>query len=550
MSSSGTSSARSSSSRSWSSGHRQWATIGSAAATLAAALAPTREQAWRTLTRYTTSEALLRHALAVEAATAAYARRFEENEELWRVTALLHDFDCEIHPTLDRHPQDGAPILREEGYPEEVIEAVLSHSEQMSIPRDTLLKRTLFACDELSAFVHACGQVRPTGLDGLEPRFVRERLKQPTFAAGVSRHDVAAGAELLGLELDDHIANIVEALRPIAHDLGLRTAEKAGAPERGEALTAVPAAVRPAMITNLWYAQYFGLDQLTTTGGRLGLAFLRATYRGTLIITILTRWSFPAAILASFLRRRQVVLLEFQHLPVYRWQAIVVRLLRPLVSRGIAAAQVLSSWEVEACHKWLGIPSERIRFIPWPLHGVDPGPTTRSGYVLASGRAACDWESLFRAAEGTEWPLIVVCGEIDAREVERLNAGGRAKVFVDIPRDQHHRLLKEASVYVLPLAERHHSAGHIRIMDAMSTMTPVVTTSIRGLVDYVVPGESAIVVGPGDVVGLREGIDLLLGDQTLGRRLAERALDIFGTRTLADYEKQIRDLVYSATERS
>jgi putative nucleotidyltransferase with HDIG domain len=513
-------------------------------------LTPTREQAWKTLTAYTTSEALLRHALAVEAATAAYARRFGENEELWRVTALLHDFDHEIHPTLDQHPQDGAPILRQEGYPEEVIEAVLSHAH-LSLPRDTLLKQTLFACDELSGFVHTCGLVRPTGLDGLEPRLVRKKLKQPSFAAGVSRDDVTAGAEVLGLELDDHIANVLEALRPIARELGLRTAEDlAGAPEQRGSSTDASAAMRPAMVTNLWYAQYFDLDQLTTTGGRLGLAFVRATYRRNLIITILTKWALPPAILSSFLRRRHVVLLELQHTPVHGWRAIVVRLARPLVGRGIAAAQVLSSWEVEACHKWLGIPSERIRFIPWPLHGVDPGPTPRSGYVFASGRAACDWQTLFHAAEETEWPLVVVCGEIDAQEVERLNARGRAKVFVDIPRDQHHRLLKEASVYVLPLAEEQHSAGHVRIMDAMSAMTPVVTTSIRGLVDYVVPGESAIVVDPGDVIGLREGIERLLGDQALGRRLAERALDIFGTRTLEDYEKQIQDLVYSATEKS
>ncbi len=188
---------------------------------------PTREQAWATLTEYTKNEALLRHALAVEASTASYARRFGEDEELWRVTALLHDFDYEIHPTLDRHPQDGAPILRELGYPEEVIEAVLSHAEHLAIPRDTPLKRTLFACDELSGFVHACGLVRPTGLDGLEPKSVRKKLKQPSFAAGVHRDEVYAGAELLGLELDEHITNVVEALQPIARELGLRTAADA-----------------------------------------------------------------------------------------------------------------------------------------------------------------------------------------------------------------------------------------------------------------------------------------------------------------------------------
>ena len=184
----------------------------------------TRERAWETLTKYTESEALRRHALAVEASMGWYAELFGENEELWRVVALLHDFDYEIHPTLDQHPQDGAPILREEGYPDEVVEAVLSHAEHLSMPRDTLLKKSLFACDELSGFVHAVGLVRPTGLDGLEPKSVKKKLKQPSFAAGVHRDEVYAGAEGLGLELDDHIRNVVTALQPIAPELGLRTA--------------------------------------------------------------------------------------------------------------------------------------------------------------------------------------------------------------------------------------------------------------------------------------------------------------------------------------
>jgi putative nucleotidyltransferase with HDIG domain len=191
---------------------------------------PTRKRAWETLTKYTQSEALRRHALAVEASVAWYARQFGEDEELWRVVALLHDFDYEIHPTLDKHPQDGAPILREEGYPEEVIEAVLSHAEHLALPRDTLLKKTLFACDELSGFVHAVGLVRPAGLDGLEPKSVKKKLKQPSFAAGVHRDEVYAGAEGLGVELDEHIRNVVAALQPIAPELGLRTVETAEAP--------------------------------------------------------------------------------------------------------------------------------------------------------------------------------------------------------------------------------------------------------------------------------------------------------------------------------
>ena len=187
----------------------------------------TRDRAWETLTRYTKSEALLRHALAVEASTRWYARRFGEDEELWAAVALLHDFDYEIHPTLDEHPQDGAPILRDEGWPEEVVEAVLSHAEHLAMPRDTQLKKTLFACDELSGFVHACGLVRPDGIDTLEPKSVRKKLKQPSFAAGVHRDEVYAGAELLGLELDEHVRNVVEAMRPVASRLGLRTAATA-----------------------------------------------------------------------------------------------------------------------------------------------------------------------------------------------------------------------------------------------------------------------------------------------------------------------------------
>src|SRR5436305_14837590 len=183
---------------------------------------PTRDQAWDTLTRYTKSESLLRHALAVEASVRFYARLYGEDEEFWGCVALLHDFDYEIHPTLDQHPQDGAPILREEGYPEELIEAVLSHAEHLQIPRDTPLKRTLFACDELAGFIHACGLVRPDGIETLEPTSVTKKLKQPSFATGVNRQDVYEGAEELGAELDDHIRFVVAAMRPTAGALGPR----------------------------------------------------------------------------------------------------------------------------------------------------------------------------------------------------------------------------------------------------------------------------------------------------------------------------------------
>jgi putative nucleotidyltransferase with HDIG domain len=187
----------------------------------------TRERAWDTLTRYTKNEALLRHALAVEAAVRAYARKLGGDEEFWAATALLHDFDYEIHPTLDKHPQDGAAILREEGYPDELIDSVLSHAEHLSMPRDTDLKKALFACDELAGFIHACGLVRPDGIETLTPKSVKKKLKQPSFAAGVHRDEVYAGAELLGVDFDEHIQTVTDAMKPIAGELGLRTAADA-----------------------------------------------------------------------------------------------------------------------------------------------------------------------------------------------------------------------------------------------------------------------------------------------------------------------------------
>jgi putative nucleotidyltransferase with HDIG domain len=187
----------------------------------------TRDRAWDTLTRYTKSEALLRHALAVEAAVRAYARKLGGDEEVWGATALLHDFDYEMHPTLDKHPQDGAPILRDEGYPDEVVVSVLSHAEHLGLPRDTPLKKALFACDELAGFVHACGLVRPDGIETLTPKSVKKKLKQPSFAAGVHRDEVYAGAELLGVDFDEHVQTVIDAMKPIAGELGLRTAADA-----------------------------------------------------------------------------------------------------------------------------------------------------------------------------------------------------------------------------------------------------------------------------------------------------------------------------------
>ena len=181
-----------------------------------------RDAAWALLTEWTQSEALRRHALAVEAAVRAYARRFGEDEAAWGNVALLHDFDYERHPTLEQHPQDGAPVLRERGYPEWFVRAIQSHGDHTGVARESRLEHTLYACDEMSGFIHACGLVRPEGLTGLEPRSVRKKLKQPSFARGVNRDDVVNGATELGVDLDEHIAFVAEALRPIAPQLGLR----------------------------------------------------------------------------------------------------------------------------------------------------------------------------------------------------------------------------------------------------------------------------------------------------------------------------------------
>jgi putative nucleotidyltransferase with HDIG domain len=183
---------------------------------------PTREDAWRVLTEYTASENLRRHALAVEAAVADYAERFGEDRELWSVTALLHDFDYERWPDLADHPFRGAEILRERGYPDVIVRAILSHGDHTGVPRESRLEHALFACDEMAGFVTAAALVRPSkSVLDLEPASVRKRMKDKAFAKAVRREDLVAGAEELGLPLDEHIANVIASMRRIADQLGL-----------------------------------------------------------------------------------------------------------------------------------------------------------------------------------------------------------------------------------------------------------------------------------------------------------------------------------------
>lgn len=188
---------------------------------------PTRDDAWKLLCEYTQSESLRKHMLAVEACVRAYARKLGGDEQFWGLTALLHDFDYERwpnaahHPTQE-HPFEGSKILRERGYPEEMITAILGHADYSGVPRVTPLDHTLFACDELSGFLTACALIKPSkSIHEVETTSVKKKLKDKAFARGVNRDDVYKGAEELGVTLDDHISFCIEAMRKIAQELGL-----------------------------------------------------------------------------------------------------------------------------------------------------------------------------------------------------------------------------------------------------------------------------------------------------------------------------------------
>jgi predicted hydrolase (HD superfamily) len=180
-----------------------------------------RPAAWELLCEYTKSESLRKHALAVEACMRAYAAKSGQDADQWGVVGLIHDFDYEMYPNAPDHPLKGSEILKEKGYPEEFRRAILGHADYSGVPRDTLLARTLFACDELAGFITACSLVRPDRIVSLAPKSVRKRMKDKAFARSVSREDIIKGAEELGVPLDGHIAFCIEAMRSIADALGL-----------------------------------------------------------------------------------------------------------------------------------------------------------------------------------------------------------------------------------------------------------------------------------------------------------------------------------------
>jgi len=182
---------------------------------------PTRDDAWNLLCEYTKSESLRKHALAVEAVMKAYARRFEGDEEKWGLVGMLHDFDYEMYPDPPDHPLKGSEILRNCGYTEEIRRAILGHANYTGVPRDTLLARALYACDELTGFIVACALVRPNGIWDLESKSVKKKLKDKAFARTVNRDEVYEGADELKVDLAEHIDFIIAALREVAPDVGL-----------------------------------------------------------------------------------------------------------------------------------------------------------------------------------------------------------------------------------------------------------------------------------------------------------------------------------------
>src|SRR5258708_34826004 len=181
-----------------------------------------RSGAWEILCEFVKSESLRRHALAVETCVTAYARKFGENEEKWAVTALLHDFDWEIHPAAPDHPMKGEPMLAERGVSEEIRRAILSHANYSGVPRLSSLEKTLFACDELAGFLTACSYVKPSrSIHEVEVKSVRKKLKDKAFARNVNRDDIVSGAAEMGVDLDEHIDFCIRARQARGDELGL-----------------------------------------------------------------------------------------------------------------------------------------------------------------------------------------------------------------------------------------------------------------------------------------------------------------------------------------
>lgn len=280
-------------------------------------------------------------------------------------------------------------------------------------------------------------------------------------------------------------------------------------------------------------------------GRRYDLIVTVAHHPGWWVVLLLEAW-FGGG-------RRRVVLLEFLRGKVAPgWRRLVYPLvaaliIRPSLRRAMRVGQVLTAWEAEHYAAMFGVEPERFRFIPFQkLHQSGALPRRQQALpplVLASGRAVCDWETLFRAASGSAWPLLVICRKRDLARIRRLNRHGRAHVLCDVAREVHQRYLDAATVYVISLKEMLVSSGQVRLQDAVQAGVPVVATKVRGLEGYATAGETALLVEPGDHRAMRQAIELLLSRADERERLARTAFERAGQWTAAAYYASLRALL-------
>lgn len=292
--------------------------------------------------------------------------------------------------------------------------------------------------------------------------------------------------------------------------------------------------------------------------GRVGilrglLLFAASLRRETVVIRTGPGWRTLLLLRALFGRQRTLVVLHFlvHPPPPGGLRRLGHRLWEPVdrwaIRRAMREGQVLTTWEREEYARRYGIPQERLRLVPWPWRRTPPRalpPAPRQPLVMSSGRALCDWPTLFAAAEGADWPLVVVCSRQDRAEVDRLNVSGRAEVRCEIAPAEHAELLARATVFVVTMREAGVSQGHVRLMDAADAGVPVVITGTRSLRGYAVPGLTAVVVPPEDPQAMRAAIDRLLEDPAERERIRREAWERSTAWTADDYVKAIADLVH------
>lgn len=282
---------------------------------------------------------------------------------------------------------------------------------------------------------------------------------------------------------------------------------------------------------------------------------MMAVWVGRKYDLVVTCQSWPGGkwivLLHGLLGRRHVMLLEFILNPRRGLKALAYKvwfgwLLAPALRRSLRAAQVMADWEIPPYARTLKMPESTFRHVSWPLFDdwAEAKPAERTaGKVLSSGRAACDWETLFRAAEDTDWRLTVICGKADKGRVDRLNSGARAEVLCDVPPEEHEAHLRSSAVYVLALEEWTMSSGHVRLMRAISAGVPVVAAGVKGLEGYAIDGVTALVVPPGDAQALRAAVGRLLSDPAEARDLSRRALEFAKARTMSSYHDRLTEVV-------